>query len=147
MAVRVETRDGKVYRLEKAQYEQSTLLRELVESVGSFERASILVESDVFERIISFMDAHSGESLEEVSGEVLLGDFDEEFLSVESALLFRITSAANYLCMPLLLEMCCQVISRSLREKSAEEIKAYLDVPSRSVGSDVNVQKEYRWIE
>ncbi|KAI5192428.1 S-phase kinase-associated protein 1 [Nematocida minor] len=148
----VLTRDAIKYTLSKKHYQQSILLCNLAEETVIPESGvEILVDSDVFKKIFEFMESHMDdqEMPEDFdTHDVLFTDFDEGFfLSIEKALLFRLIAAANYLNMPLLLELCCKVIATSLKEKTTEEIKRYLDIPVRNVKNEVNVQKEYKWID
>lgn len=147
----VLTREGTKYTLSKKMYRQSILLRDLAEQFTIPEEGvKILVDSDVFKWVQDFMNNHlEDQAVEEVeSANLKFNDSDEKFfLLIEDAMLFRVASTANYLNMPLLLEMCCSKIADSLKEKSTEEIKKYLKIPEETIKNEINVQKEYKWIE
>lgn len=152
MEIRVTTRDGTKHILGRKLYEQSILLRDLVdESLVLDGGVGILVDSDVFKKIEEFMASHSGDSPLKENFDthgLVFTDFDEGFfLMIDKTMLFRIAAGANYLNMPLLLELCCSVIATSLKEASTEEIKKYLSIPGEHIKNEINVQKEYKWIE
>lgn len=146
----VVTKDGTKHRIEKKQYKQSLLLRDISEEANiPADGINILVDNDVFMKILEFMENHADdpEVLEDCDAhDVLMSDFDEAFFTMDNSLLFRLTAASNYLNMPLLLELCCKVISSSIKEKTTEEIKQYLQIRVKNVKNEVNVQKEYKWI-
>lgn len=150
--MQIITRDGAKYYLAERVYRQSVLLRHLAEEVTIPEEGiELLVDADVFEKILEFMNSHAND--DEVSEDydtfdVMLSDFDKVFVEMDPTLLFRVTSAANYLNMPVLLELCCKVIADSLKEKTTEEIKKYLAVAeTNTVKDEQSVQKEYQWID
>ncbi|KAI5191047.1 S-phase kinase-associated protein 1 [Nematocida sp. AWRm77] len=150
--MKIITRDGAKYYLAESVYRQSVLLRHISEEVTIPEEGiEILVYSDVFEKILEFMNSHAsdGEVSEDYDTfDVMMTDFDKQFVEMDPTLLFRVTSAANYLNMPVLLELCCKVIADSLKEKTAEEIKKYLSITeSGTVKDEESVRKEYQWIE
>ncbi|KAI5179719.1 S-phase kinase-associated protein 1 [Nematocida sp. AWRm80] len=148
----VLTQDGVKYELSRKMYRQSIFLRHVSEEIESEDKEiSILVVSSVFEKILEFMKAHKDDTevAEEYNGfNLICNDFDNVFLEMDSLMLFQVTAAANYLYMPVLLEMCCMEIAESLKEKTTDEIKKYLMVPKESeVKNGKEVQKKYNWIE
>ncbi|KAI5185872.1 S-phase kinase-associated protein 1 [Nematocida homosporus] len=147
----VTTSDGRQFRLSEKMYRQSILLRHLAEETNVPEGGpELLVEGEVFEKIVEFMRSHEedAELAEEYNVvDVLLSDFDRAFIEVDNLMLFKITAAANYLHMPLLLEICCKVIAEALKEKTTEEIRRYLSIPKKGARDEAAIQKEYKWIE
>lgn len=145
----VRTSDGEVFVLEEALYRQSVLLRG-VKEVGEGE-VSLLVDAETMRRIVEFMEKHREDDVipEDYDPlDILFTDYDKEFTQVENTFLFRLTAAANYLFMPLLLELCCKTIAEALKEKTSEEIKTYLSIPHDEHTKEEieRIWKEYRWI-
>ncbi|OAG28921.1 S-phase kinase-associated protein 1 [Nematocida displodere] len=148
----VVTKDGTKFHLAPELFRQSVFLRHLSEEASiPSEGVHLLVDSDVFRKILVFLENHSSDP--EVSEDydafdVMLNDFDREFVEMDNVLLFRVTSAANYLHTPLLLEICCKVIADSLKEKTTDEIKKYLAIPNdiHPKEEETAIQKEYEWI-
>lgn len=148
--MRVTTRDGKEYVLEEKLYRQSILFRHLAEETDVFDTGvSILVDADVFAKVVEFMEAHKSdkELPEEYNTfDVMFSDFDRVFMEMDRTLLFKVTSAANYLHVPLLLELCCKFIADRLKEKTTEQIKQYLSIPVDDVQNTNDVKQNYKWI-
>ncbi|EIJ88052.1 S-phase kinase-associated protein 1 [Nematocida parisii] len=137
--------DNVKYTLPKKYYIQSILLTDLIEEVEIPEEGiSVLVESDVLNKIVEYMAEYKHAPVN--INNIVLTEYDEVFLNIERTLLFKITAAANYLNMPVLLEVCCKYISTILQEKSTQEIRQYLEV-EENINNEVSVEKEYKWME
>lgn len=147
MFVLVST-DGVKYELEPKVYRQSIFLRYLSESTNILEKEMQLsLPSDVFGKIVEFMEYHRGdpELAEDYDAfDVQIGDFDRGLLEMDRNSLFHLTTAANYLQIPLLLEMCCKTIAEALKEKTTDEIRKYLAVPPQDA-KDYGM-REYDWM-
>ncbi|EHY65625.1 hypothetical protein NERG_01232 [Nematocida ausubeli] len=146
--MKVISQEGTTFILPKKHYKQSRLLLDLEkETKIPKEGVSLLVDNLTLKKVIEFMEGHENDlTFNEEISEVILTDFDEEFLNMEIPLLFKVTAAANYLNIPLLLEICCKNISKNLQNKNSKEIVKYLKI-TENMKNEVNVEKEYKWIE
>ncbi|KAI5164181.1 S-phase kinase-associated protein 1 [Nematocida ausubeli] len=146
--MKVISQEGTTFILPKKHYKQSRLLLDLEkETKIPKEGISLLVDNLTLKKVIEFMEGHENDlTFNEEISEVILTDFDEEFLNMEIPLLFKVTAAANYLNIPLLLEICCKNISKNLQNKNSKEIVKYLKI-TENMKNEVNVEKEYKWIE
>ncbi|KAI5134003.1 S-phase kinase-associated protein 1 [Nematocida ausubeli] len=146
--MKVISQEGTTFILPKKHYKQSKLLLDLEkETKIPKEGISLLVDNLTLKKVIEFMEGHENDlTFNEEISEVILTDFDEEFLNMEIPLLFKVTAAANYLNIPLLLEICCKNISKNLQNKNSKEIVKYLKI-TENMKNEVNVEKEYKWIE
>lgn len=123
-------------------------MRHLAESTDILEKEMQMpLHSDVFGKIVAFMEHHKEdpELAEDYDAfDVQIGDFDKGLLEMDRTFLFCLTTAANYLQIPLLLEMCCKTIAEALKEKTTDEIRKYLAVPPQDA-KDYGM-REYEWM-
>lgn len=149
----IVTSDKVRFVLQKGLYSQSILFRNIEEVASGKVDApvEILVDSATFSMIVEFMEHH--EKDEPVPEDydpfdILFSDYDREFAQVENTVLFKLTSAANYLFMPFLLELCCKTIAEALKEKTSEQIKRYLEIPNDDHTKEdlEKICNDYKWI-
>ncbi|KAI5171099.1 S-phase kinase-associated protein 1 [Nematocida sp. LUAm3] len=148
-SIRLLSENGTEHIISCKMARQSILLRCLIDETEiSEEGVPLPVSSEILEKIIEFLLSHEEDKelpMEYDPFDPLPTDFDRIFLQTNQKILFQIAKAANYLHIPLLLELCCKTIAETLKEKTTEEIREYLAIEQEH--TNTSAAKEYGWIE
>jgi len=134
------------------------LVKDLVEDMGedgSLETGIPISEVDraVLSMIVNWCKHHQSNpypTTDEVNQKKTteLGDWDKSFFQVDQEMVFGIILGANFLDVPQLLEMGCQVIAELMKEKNSDEVRELF-----SLEDDLNpqekeqIREENEWAE
>ncbi|PJF17224.1 S-phase kinase-associated protein 1A [Paramicrosporidium saccamoebae] len=74
--------------------------------------------------------------------------WDQRFLDVDLPTLIELTKAANYLNVPVLLDLCCRTIARQMTGLKAEELRKKFNLPNDfTPEEEAKMAAEFAWIE
>lgn len=121
---------------------QSRTIWDIVEDVGFDEVIPVPnVAFDILSKVIEFCDFHFHEH---TTAEI--EEFETEFFSVDTDVLFEIITAANFLDIPKLLDRSCSAAADILRGKNPEEIRKILKVENTYTKEEEEaIKKENSW--
>jgi S-phase kinase-associated protein 1 len=121
---------------------QSRTIWDIVEDVGFDEVIPVPnVAFDILSKVIEFCDFHVHEHTTAETEE-----FETEFFSVDTDVLFEIITAANFLDIPKLLDRSCSAAADILRGKNPEEIRKILKVENTYTKEEEEaIKKENSW--
>ena len=151
------------------------LIDELPESARNVPAPVPLVTGDVLRRVLeycAFHDAHRrpvGEGEEEDKDDDEKGEsdgaakkakkekekdsdvheqFNTKFVEMDNAAIMNTISAANYLDIKSLLDLCCKEVARRISGKTAEEIRQMLNIKNDFTPEEENMKRpENEWSE
>ncbi|KAI1762356.1 E3 ubiquitin ligase complex SCF subunit sconC [Hypoxylon sp. FL1150] len=126
------------------------LMEDLPESETSMPIPLALVDSHILKHIVDWCEHHVREDTFEgftPSNARDIPAWDAEFLTFElNEDLFKITLAANYMNIPLLLECCIKTIAKNITGKTTEEIREYLHLENDFTPEELEqIKKENEW--
>ncbi|KAG2356651.1 Skp1 family, dimerization domain-containing protein [Suillus spraguei] len=129
--VRLVTSDNVEFVVDKEVVERSALLRDFISEGESVPLAN--VSSTVLSKVIEYCEHHRGEPLPSADADqnqdktrkrtTDIGEWDQEFMTVDHKMLFDIIIAANYLNIKSLLELGCKVVANLIKGKTPDEIR------------------------
>jgi hypothetical protein len=74
--------------------------------------------------------------------------WDQRFLDIDLPTLIELTKAANYLNVPILLDLCCRTIARQMTGLKAEELRKKFNLPNDfTPEEEAKMAAEFAWIE
>ncbi|KAG2352823.1 Skp1 family, dimerization domain-containing protein [Suillus spraguei] len=111
--VRLVTSDNVEFVVDKEVVERSALLRDFISEGESVPLAN--VSSTVLSKVIEYCEHHRRTTD--------IGEWDQEFMTVDHKMLFDIIIAANYLNIKSLLELGCKVVANLIKGKTPDEIR------------------------
>lgn len=120
----IKTKDNKILKLDERYAFKSNFLKDLVESIKIEEPINILIDYDTFSKVYAFMlkDSHTLKN----GYNPLEIHFSAENMAFMASMtaedIIKITSAANYLNYPFLMELGCKFISNELSTNSKSEL-------------------------
>ncbi|KAM3176587.1 hypothetical protein ACTXT7_006208 [Hymenolepis weldensis] len=128
MTIRILTKDGHIYNVDKKLLMKSKLMKDLIDDVGNEEAENNIpfplnyVSSRALDKVIIWC-RHYEEPFDE-SNSLHINVWDEEFFSdMESETLVDLTIAADYLDIPNLYEKCSQFYAKMLASNSVEKLQ------------------------
>jgi S-phase kinase-associated protein 1 len=153
----LSSKDDKVFQLSKKACEVSVLLDTMIKNEEedddadesySMEIPLPNVDSRILEKVIEFCNHYeTNPLLEKIEAPVKCFNMEEivpkwyaEYSDIHLELLFEIASAANYMEIPPLLNLCCATIATRVKGKTENELKKlFADV---GTNKDIDLQNE-----
>lgn len=80
---------------------------------------------------------------------MVVQEWYKQFVSDENTsqeMLFEILTAANYMGIKPLLDLCCLKVTFIINGKNAEEIREVLNLPALTPEEEAQAREEHRWI-
>jgi len=113
------------------------------------------VNKETLNRVIEFCLHHVNNPMAEVKKPLTSSDmidivskWDAEYVNVELSILYSTMSAASYLDIPSLLDLCCIKIASMIRGKSPAEIKSIFNiVDDFTQKEEILIREENKWCE
>ncbi|VDL61002.1 unnamed protein product [Hymenolepis diminuta] len=128
MTIRILTKDGHIFDVDKKLLMKSKLMKDLIDDVGNEEAENnipfplIYVSSRALEKVILWCQ-HYEEPIDE-SNSLYISVWDENFFNnMESEIMVDLLIAADYLDIPDLYEKCSQFCAKILTSNSVEELR------------------------
>lgn len=113
------------------------------------------VNAQVLAKVLEFCAHHqndpvpaAAENTETDKVDIIISDWDAEFLKVDQGLLYELILAANYLDIRNLLDVSAKTIANMIKGKTPEEIRKIFNVPCDFTEADLEaLKKENAWCE
>lgn len=115
----ITTQDSRQLHVDNLVGAKCGLIKNMLEDMDDADLVIPLtnIDMDVLERVVKYCEQNEIDE-----------NFLNQFMEMERELLFKVTVASNYLNQENLLEHCCKEIAGRIKDKSVEEIKAYLEI-------------------
>ncbi len=161
--VTLVSKDGFEFQATLPAVKQSITLRIMLEVLDEEQTTGLPipipeVEGETLQKIIEWCEYHCQDSLPELEKKHTprgnggkankLPKWDENFLAVSDRdLLFKLTNAANYLDIPLLLRYAVCTIARKLEHMSTEEMREFLNIQNDfTPAEEASIRVDNAWI-
>jgi len=135
LKIKLESSDSKVIEVNRDVIIMSQTIKNMLDDVSSDADTLPITNVDgrTLEKVVEYCEYHHGHPSAVVDKEDYRTDnileWDQKFLEVEMKLLFDIISAANFLDIKGLLDLCCKVIANLIKGKTPDEIKVTFAKP------------------
>ena len=152
----VQTKDGKVYKINRKAAELSGMLSEMKEVDDTLAIPLNDIDSKTIEKVIEYLTHFNGNKPQEIQKPLLSTDMkkitDEwsaEFidkLSIEE--IVNLTASAHYFKIDCLLNLCCAKIVSLCKGKSESDIFKIFGVPENYFSSEQKekIKENYPWV-
>ncbi|XP_071702789.1 SKP1-like protein 1A [Rutidosis leptorrhynchoides] len=145
----LKTSDGEIYEVDVAVATQSTTIKNLIDD-GCADSAIPLpnVSSEILTKIIEYCKKHvEPENDNAKVSEDDLKAFDSEFVKdADYGTIFELILAANYLNIKGLLDLTCQTIADSIKDKMPEDIRDIFKIKNDfTPEEEEEVRRENAW--
>jgi len=136
--IKLETSDGQILEVDKDVIIMSQTIKNMLEDISSETDALPItnVNSVTLKKVIEYCEYHHAHPTTVTEKEDYrtdnIIDWDQKYLEVEMKLLFDIISAANFLDIKGLLDLCCKVIANIIKGKTPDEIKVTFAKPKKN---------------
>lgn len=157
MPVKLQSSDGKVFKVDKEVATQSVLIKNLLEDLGESEEAIPLpnVTGKVLEKVIEYCKHHKGDppAIQDDYDDIPkrsddMEPWDEKFIKVDQEMLFELLLASNYMDIKPLLDLGCKTVANMIRGKPAEEIRKMFNIVDDFTDEErEQIKKENEWAE
>ena len=110
------------------------------QDLNDWEMPTLNVDGITLERIVNFLHHHLNETIADPihmiekplpsneSAETIFGEwYDAQFKAINKEELFQLVMAANYLDIPILLQLFCTRVAFNMRSMSSQELKKFLE--------------------
>jgi S-phase kinase-associated protein 1 len=112
------------------------------------------VQKEALLKVVEFCEKHANDPMVPISKpikstdmNVIVGEWDANYIDMEDPSLFAVILAANYLDIPDLLDLGCAKIASIIKNKSPDEIKDRFIIEKNSTPEeDEQVRRENPWI-
>mmetsp|Transcript_3984 Transcript_3984/g.7954 ORF Transcript_3984/g.7954 Transcript_3984/m.7954 type:complete len:179 (-) Transcript_3984:106-642(-) len=115
----------------------------------------IRVSGGCLEKVVDFMTHHADEAMQEITmplpGPTFEDCMPQEWYrgfvaQIEREMLFELLTAANYMDIKPLLDLACLRVTFELSQKTAEEIRTYLELPELTPEEEARARENHPWI-
>ena len=153
--VNLESSDGTLVIVQRQTAECFGIAKTLLDDLGDNDIASIPlpnVTEKILNLAVNFCTYHLAhpDQVSKVDAREpnQLCDFDREFFQIDTATLFELILAANYLDYTLLLDTTCSVVAGMLRGKTTEQLRQTFNIKNDfTPEEEAAVQKENEWCQ
>ncbi|GAX14544.1 hypothetical protein FisN_6Lh321 [Fistulifera solaris] len=113
------------------------------------------VEGSVLAKVVEYLSHYLEEPMKEIPqplggttfNEVMTQEWYQTYAyGMSDELLFQVLTAANYMEIQPLLDLACLRVTFQLQGKSAEEIRAILNLPKLTPEEEARAREEHRWV-
>ncbi|KAL7462266.1 hypothetical protein ACHAXS_005463 [Conticribra weissflogii] len=161
MEIRLVSRDGKEFTLPYSGAKLSKLVENALDGKGDdadVEERTVQipkVEEECLSKVVEYLKHYQEEPMDEIRTPLEENTFEgnikqqwyREFLEgMDDPLLFELVTAANFMEIQPLLDICCLKVSSLLMGKSAEEIRSFLNIPKMTPEEEAEAREKHRWI-
>lgn len=140
----LKSSDGKTFEVEEAVALESQTIKHMIEdncADGSIPLPN--VTGNILAKVTEYCKKHA--EAEDKDAEDLKV-FDAEFMKVDSACLFDLICAANYLNIKGLLDLTCQTVAAMMKGKSVDEIRKIFNIKNDfSPEEEEEIRRENSW--
>ncbi|CAJ2633188.1 SKP1-like protein 1A [Trifolium pratense] len=150
MKFTLKSHDGETFEVDEAVALQSETIKYLIEDGCANNTIPIPnVSSKILAMIIEYCKKHveaEAASSDKKPSEDDLNAWDAEFVKIDSASLFELVIAANFLNIKNLLILTCNTIAEIIKGKTAEEIRQTFNIKNDfSAEEQEEIHKENEW--
>ncbi|XP_058740272.1 SKP1-like protein 1A [Vicia villosa] len=141
--ITLKSHDGEIFEVEEAVALESQTIKHMIED-GCAENAIPLpnVTGSILAKIIEYCKKH----VDAEASSDDLKEWDAEFVKVDSATLFNIILAANYLNIPSLLELTFQAVAELMKGMTPEEVRTMFNIKNDfTPEEEAEVRRENQW--
>lgn len=147
--ITLKSSDGEAFEVDEAVALKSETIKHMVEE-GSTSSGFPLpnVTSKILAKVLEYCKKHveaeanpDGKPTEDE-----LKDWDADFVKVDQVMLFELIMAANYLNIKSLLDLTCQAVADSIKDKQPEEIREIFHIENDYTPEEEDeVRKANQW--
>jgi S-phase kinase-associated protein 1 len=150
MKFTLQSYDGETFEVDEAVALQSQTIKYLIEDGCANNTIPIPnVTGKILAMIIEYCKKHveaEAASSDEKPSEDDLKAWDADFMKIDSATLFELVIAANYLNINNLLNLTCSTIGEMIKGKTSEEIRQTFNIANDfSPEEEEEIRKENQW--
>ncbi|KAF7849928.1 hypothetical protein BT93_L0112 [Corymbia citriodora subsp. variegata] len=141
--ITLRSSDGETFEIEEAAALQSKTLENMIdENCASTPIPLPNVNGKILGKVVEFCNKHAEAGVDAES----LCAWDAEFVNVEQATVFDYILAANFLEIPTLLNLACEVVADMIKGKTPEEIRKFFNIKSIfTPDEEEEVRRENQW--
>ncbi|KAK3412713.1 hypothetical protein EUGRSUZ_I01424 [Eucalyptus grandis] len=141
--ITLRSSDGETFEIEEAAALQSKTLENMIdEDCAGTPIPLPNVTGKILAKVVEFCSKHAEPGVDDES----LRAWDAEFVNVEQATVFDYILAANFLEIPTLLNLTCNVVADMIRGKTPDEIRKFFNIKSIfSPEEEEEVRRENHW--
>ncbi|KAK2947666.1 putative E3 ubiquitin ligase complex SCF subunit sconC [Blattamonas nauphoetae] len=146
--IKVKTSDGETLDVPKNVAMESAHIKRAMEfASGSDEIKFDDIDSNTMKKVVEYCEYHNRVNQQEGIQERDIKQFDNAFVNMPNNLLFSVVTAAHYLEIKALLDLCCAKIASTLKGKSPEEIRAQYNIENDLTPDDIaDIKTEASWL-
>lgn len=151
--ITLQSNDKVEFKVTKKVSQMLPTLDDMVNDLGGYDENTKIefnsIDSYSLGKVIEYCENHvDNQPVDYLAKGLVLSDFDNTFCPSEHEQLFKITLAANYLCVKPLLDLCSKTIASHIEGKSSEEIRKMWNIKNDfSPEEEALNEKEADWCE
>ncbi|KAK6865588.1 E3 ubiquitin ligase complex SCF subunit sconC [Apiospora arundinis] len=147
--IRLQSNDGHIIEVNKADAERSLLIKNMLEDLGDAAVSETIPIPNVMVRASPRRPPATNEEESDTRKRTTeIEEWDQKFMQVDQEMLFEIILASNYLDIKPLLDVGCKTVANMIKGKSPEEIRKTFNITNDfTPEEEEQIRRENEWAE
>lgn len=123
----LESCDGRIFKIDRRAVEKIKMIDTMLNDIGNeyTDTIQLNVDSNILEKIIKYCEHHKDD---EIIDKCVISKWDKEFIGSHQETICQLVTAADYLNIVDLFNLCCKTFVDMMSGKRTKEIQQMLNI-------------------